>query len=225
MPNLKKYPAFLTYNSAMRFFILFIFLFSISNGFSQTTRYNTDSTKKVFRHSPRTALVLSAIIPGLGQAYNKKYWKMPIVYATMGTTIYLFQQYNTQFRQYKRAYIAKDTAKAFNFYFPSSNDVNKYDTTQLRTQEERYRKFRDLNFILTFLFYTLNIADAYVDAHLMSFDVSDNLSMKILPSLNFYSRRQKPYAGLTLSFRFWVSTLYSNSYIRSLPIDIGTISY
>lgn len=192
----------------MRFVFIFTFIFFASHSFSQILK-SADSTKKSsakenihFVHSPKKAMILSAIIPGLGQAYNKKYWKIPIVYAAMGTTIYLFQQFNTNFKQYKRAYVARDTAKTFDYYFPSSNDPYKYNLSQLQVEEERYRKFRDLNFILTAFIYTLNIADAYVDAHLMSFDVSDNLSMKILPSLNLCSRERKPYAGLTLSFRF-----------------------
>ena len=126
---------------------------------------------------------------------------MPIVYAAMGTTIYFFQQNNKLYKEYKQSYIYKtDTTHLTGHdYYPQ------YDSTYVRELETVSQKHRDLNFIITFLFYTLNIADAYVDAHLMTFDVSDNLSLQILPSLNFYSadnRKQKPSAGLTLSLRF-----------------------
>jgi len=186
----------LIYNSVMRFIVLITFLLSFSYAFSQTNKPATDTTKKAFHHPPKTAAILSAIIPGLGQAYNKKYWKMPIVYAAIGVPIYLFQQNNQRYREYKQSYMIKTKQST------GTDNYTQYDSTQVRELQTYYRKNRDLNFILIGLFYTLNIADAYVDAHLMTFDVSDNLSMKISPSLNFYSRKQKPYAGLTLSFKF-----------------------
>ncbi len=198
------------YNFPMRFIFLFTFLFSISYSFSQTTKAASDSTKKIFPkdslrtfRSPKKAAILSTCLPGLGQAYDKKYWKIPIIYAALGTTIYLMQHYHSQLQNYKQAYKNKDTAYAFNYYFPSSSDTYTYTSrADLETQEQHFRKFRDLTVILTALFYTLNIADAYVDAHLSTFDVSDNLSMNVLPSINFISANQKPSAGLTLSFKF-----------------------
>ena len=122
---------------------------------------------------------------------------MPIVYASMGTTIYLFKYNNKIYKEYKQAYIYKTDTSASTIDIYPKQDIN-----WLKEQEDTYHKHRDLNFLLTMLFYTLNIADAYVDAHLMSFDVSDNLSMNILPSLNFYSAKQKASPGLTLSLIF-----------------------
>ena len=126
---------------------------------------------------------------------------MPIVYASLGTTLYLFSTNNKQYNQYKKAYVDRDTAYAFNYYFPSSSDNEKYDLPQLQEQASHYRRFRDLNFILTSVFYVLNIADAYVDAQLMTFDVSDNLSMNIQPALNL-SANKKSAIGLTFSMTF-----------------------
>src|ERR1035437_1524301 len=105
----------------MRFIFLITFLFPISSSFSQANTSVPDTTKKVSpevtkdsfgkskrtTHSPKTAVILSAIITGLGQAYNKKYWKIPIVYAAMGTTIYFVDYNNKLYKEYKRSYISK----------------------------------------------------------------------------------------------------------------------
>lgn len=141
-------------------------------------------------------MIFSACLPGLGQAYNKKYWKMPIVYAAMGTTIYFIIDDTKQYKQYKQAYINKTDGD------PNTIDTYPYYTdTQLRELEDYYRRYRDLSAILCALFYTLNVADAYVDAQLTTFDVSDNLSMKISPNI-FYASNKNLNAGLSLTLHF-----------------------
>jgi hypothetical protein len=169
------------------------------------TQEKSDSSRTKKRsHSPTAAMLFSTCIPGLGQAYNKKYWKIPLVYASIGTTIYFYNYNNKLYREYKRAYINKtDTLKSTIDFYP------KNDATWLLEQVKDFRKYRDLNIILGTLFYTLNIVDAYVDAQLINFDVSDNLSMNLTPALNFttttsnpYQRNLKPSAGLTLTFTF-----------------------
>lgn len=148
-------------------------------------------------HSPRKAMIFSACIPGLGQAYNKKYWKIPIVYAGLGTTYYFFDTNNKLYKQYKKAYVYKtDSCTATVDLYPT------YTETQLRELSDAHRRYRDLNVILAAFVYTLNVVDAYVDAQLMNFDVSDNLSMSVFPQLDIAARRKKPSLGLTLSFRF-----------------------
>jgi hypothetical protein len=171
--------------------------FSQTHSFSASDSLKKEPTDKVHRHSPRAAWIMSACIPGLGQAYNKKYWKIPLVYASMGTTLYFFNMNNKIYREYKQAYINKaDTLKSTVDVYPL------YPASWLQEQEHNYRKYRDLNFILTALFYTLNIADAYVDAHLMNFDVSDDLSLQVFPSMNFSAATRKPSAGLTFALTF-----------------------
>ncbi|MBI4947702.1 MAG: hypothetical protein HY840_15025 [Bacteroidetes bacterium] len=179
------------------YFLYFIFFLTYSYAQTSSPLGKSGGIDSVHIHSPKKAVILSAIIPGSGQAYNKKYWKMPVVYAAMGITVYLFDYNNKLYKEYKRSYISKtDTLSGIIDTHPdkSASQVRKYETT--------YHKHRDLSIILTALFYTLNIADAYVDAHLMTFDVSDNLSMNIMPSINLYSSKQKPSAGFTLSLRF-----------------------
>jgi hypothetical protein len=161
-------------------------------------RDSNDSTKvKVHKHSPNAAMLMSLCVPGLGQVYNKKYWKVPIVYASMGTTLYFFNSNNKLYKQYKQAFINKtDTATSTLDTYPDYSDA------QLKELESYYHKYRDLNVILTALFYTINVVDAYVDAHLMNFDVSDDLSLHVFPSMNFSAASKKPSAGLTLALRF-----------------------
>ena len=160
-------------------------------------RERGSDTAKVHRHPPNTAMIFSTLVPGLGQAYNKKYWKIPIIYAAMGTTVYFFNSNNKLYKQYKQAYINKTDGKDSTVdAYPS------YSETQLSELENYYHKYRDLNVILAALCYTLNIVDAYVDAQLFRFDVSDDLSMQVLPSINFSAAARKPSAGLTLALTF-----------------------
>jgi hypothetical protein len=158
-----------------------------------------DSTKQAATSkgkSPRKAMLFSAVVPGLGQVYNKKYWKVPIVYALMGTTLYLFDYNQKQYREYKFGYLDKtDKNPATLDPFPklSEEDVITYMKTA--------KRYRDLNALLAVMFYAFNVADAYVDAHLSTFDVSDKLSMKVYPSFQMgYS--SLPIGGVAVSFNF-----------------------
>lgn len=167
---------------------------------TETRKKNShpDSVKTRNRsHSPNAAMLLSVCVPGLGQAYNKKYWKIPLVYASMGTTIYFFSYNDKLYREYRLAYLNKtDTATSTIDTYPD------YTKDQLHELETYHQKYRDLNVILTALFYTINVVDAYVDAHLMNFDVSDDLSFHIAPALNLQAIRKRPSAGLTLTMTF-----------------------
>lgn len=181
------------------YFLAFIFLTSVMHGQSVSTveKKHKQTDDKASTHSPRLAMIFSACVPGLGQAYNKKYWKIPIVYATIGTTVYFFDHTNKIYKEYKQAYINKTDS------LPETIDL--YPTIQpdaLLTSQNEFRRYRDLNILLTALFYTLNIVDAYVDAQLMTFDVSDDLSLDIHPALNLSAQRKKPSIGLMLSFKF-----------------------
>jgi hypothetical protein len=195
-------PVFLTFKNVHSSTFLRTLLFSILSSlalhsFCQTSSLPKDTSKVKKGKSPTKALIFSAVIPGLGQVYNKKYWKVPIVYAAFGSTIYFYDTNNKSYKVYKQAYINKtDTASSTIDLYPY------FSAQQLQENEKYFRRYRDLSMILTGLFYTLNIVDAYVDAQLSTFDVSDNLSMQITPALNFYSSKQKPAVGMTMSFRF-----------------------
>ncbi len=132
-------------------------------------------TKKVVKNSaPRKASILSAIIPGAGQIYNRKYWKAPIVWAGMGGMGYLFIQNQNEYSFYRenlKKLVAGDSS-ALTATGLSSRD-------QIQTQKLFYRKRRDLCGFGLLAIYAINIIDANVDAHLKTFDVSDDLSLQI----------------------------------------------
>lgn len=131
-------------------------------------------------HSPRKAAIRSAILPGWGQVYNKKYWKVPLVYGALGTTTFLFFRNLTQYNDSREAYkLAVDND-------PSNDDQIKQPYYSVKDQPERIKSFRNavrqnMDYCVLFfiLFWGLNVVDASVDAHLKSFDISDNLSIHI----------------------------------------------
>lgn len=151
------------------------------------------------RHSPRKAAIRSAVLPGWGQAYNKKYWKIPIVYAALGITGAVFANNIKTFNEVQYAYkvsISHDTA---NF-----NNVASYlmpfvpnQVSSLDSYRREFRRNIDYSVLVFLLFWGLNVVDATVDAHLKDFDVSPNLSLKFKPMLPAAGYTG---AGLTLAF-------------------------
>jgi len=164
------------------------------NQLSQDTLL-TDSLPK---HSPLKASIMSAVLPGLGQVYNKKYWKIPVIYAAMATTVYLSIDLNSKFQNYKRAYIYRTDND------PATTDpyLLVYNDQTMVQLVDYYKRNRDLMYILTGLVYALNIIDASVDAHLFYFDVSDDLSLNIQPSLHQINYSQKWQKGFSLTLNF-----------------------
>ncbi len=156
------------------FMLLFAFYGVAQNQPRITAGEEVSVIKK--QHSPGKAALYSTILPGLGQAYNKKYWKIPIVYAGLGTTIYFIYWNNKYFNLYADAYDLRIAGGSDQF-------AGIYTTENLITLQNYYRNNRDLSVILTVLIYGLNILDANIDAHLYNFDVSENLSLRIEPTL------------------------------------------
>lgn len=120
----------------------------------------------------RRATIMSAFLPGLGQAYNKKYWKIPIVYGGLAGFYYMFKTNNDEYNHYRNNLLkmVKDT---------SVKSIEGLDLNRTETQKLYYRKYRDFGIIGLAAIYFLNIIDANVDGHLQTFDVSDNLSLRI----------------------------------------------
>ena len=137
-------------------------------------------TVKVVKHIPRKASIRSALIPGWGQAYNKKYWKIPIIYAALGTTTYLFFYNLNTYKELKQSYIYKvDNIPGNDSLIPP--EFQNLNANSLRIYRNEYRKNVDYSVLFFFIFWGLNVVDATVDAHLKAFDVSDNLSLRINP--------------------------------------------
>ena len=154
------------------------------------------STEKASKpeHSPRTATLL-AIVPSAGQAYNHKYWKMPIVYATIGGCIYVVVSQQKQFSRYKNAYMQRDAGEIDEFY-------NKLSKEAILNNMDSKRTLRDYALAGTILFYALQIVDANVDAHLFYFDVGDNLSARIYPQTLTPAYSRTPALGLGCTINF-----------------------
>ena len=141
---------------------------------------DTSNKKTVKPFSPRTATIRSAILPGWGQVYNKKYWKVPIIYAALGTTAYLFFYNLNTYKALKQSYIYKtDTIPSNDALIPP--EFQKLNANSLRVYRNEYRKNVDYSVLFFVIFWGLNVVDATVDAHLKAFDVSDNLSLQINP--------------------------------------------
>jgi hypothetical protein len=157
------------------------------------------ATQKV--HSPKKAAVFSAVLPGLGQAYNHKYWKIPIVYVGFGAFGYFIHQNYTEYQKFKEAYIWKvsnDTVPINNEY------IYKYESAdQLKSGKDYYLRNFELTCILTGLWYILNILDATVDAYLMDYEINENLSLHIEPGIARQDlAARQPVMGFTLTLHF-----------------------
>jgi Family of unknown function (DUF5683) len=138
------------------------------------------------KHSPRKATIRSAILPGWGQAYNKKYWKIPIVYAALGITAYIFVDNVHTYQDVQFAYevvVGKDTASYEQVPDYLKELVRRGDVNSLDRYRREFRKNIDYSVLIFLLFWGLNVIDATVDAHLKDFDVSPNISMKLKPML------------------------------------------
>ena len=133
-------------------------------------------------HNPKTATLLS-LIPGAGQIYNRRYWKLPIVYGGLAAFGYFTLSSYLDYSCYRRAYIdLVDTDPNTNYICSKAANAGVNDLYVLRnTAQEQSELF----LLGTILFYGLTIVDAFVDAHLMKFDVSDDLSMRIRPNINY----------------------------------------
>jgi hypothetical protein len=148
--------------------------------------------------SPATAAFYSAVLPGLGQAYNKKYWKIPIVYAAIGTGVYFVVDNQQEYERYQTAYKQRISGRPDEFDGSGTNP-NISEAGLIRAQEV-LKKNRDLALFITIGLYALNIIEANVDAHLDDKAFNRNLSWR--PSLYVNPVNNKTVAGLNLKFDF-----------------------
>ena len=146
-------------------------------------------------HSPRKATIYSAVLPGLGQVYNRKYWKVPLIYIGFGTIGYFITWNNDNYQLFKTGYqhltdgnpetqdyLKIEAVRRNNYDLDNPNQFNNLKTA-LSRQQDYYRRNRDLLIISFAAFYGLNIIDASVDAHLFDFDISDDLTLKWEPAM------------------------------------------
>lgn len=153
-------------------------------------------------HSPRKAAIRSAIIPGWGQIYNKKYWKLPLVYGALGTTAGIFKWNLDWYRRTRFAYnvtVNRDTAAFEQVYPELQYFVERNQANSLKNARDGYRRNLDYSVIFFLLFWGLNVVDATVDGHLKAFDVSPDLSLKIKAGYSELARTNG--VGLVLTFK------------------------
>jgi len=148
------------------------------------------TTDSIDINAPAKAAFYSAVLPGLGQAYNKQYWKIPIVYLLIGGTAYLYYTNQQEYLRFRRAYQ--------NRLWGLPDEFPQYSTDILITAQSYYRRNRDLSLMATLLMYALNIIDANVSAHLKQWNVNDNLSLR--PHLFPQYGNVTAGIGLTLNF-------------------------
>ena len=161
-------------------------------------------------HSPRKATIYSAVLPGLGQAYNKKYWKIPVIYAGFAAFGYFIYWNNDNYQIMKQAY------SDFTDGDPETNSYLDLDGAQyydlgtepddtnfkqaVLKQQDYYRRNRDLLVISIVGFYGLQIIDASVDAHFFDFDISEDLTLNWQPTMNYFN--QQTVYGINCTFTF-----------------------
>lgn len=157
----------------------------------------TSKNSKINPLSPAKAAFYSAILPGLGQAYNKKYWKIPLVYGGLGAGIYFYAWNNKKYHEYRDEYKARLDGTSKEGQHPVYGSLS--NDGLIRGQKFHQRN-RDLSALITAGIYILNIVDANVDAHLLQFNVNENLSIRPELYQNEIDYRFK--TGLKLTYNF-----------------------
>lgn len=155
------------------------------------------------QHSPKTATWL-ALIPGAGQAYNHKFWKMPIVYTGFGVTTYFAITNGNDYHLYRDAYDYKMGTKT-DVSNQAIEESAKYTEDNLITLRDYYRRNMELSWILTAAWYIVQIIDANVDAHFFYYDINDELSLQIEPqwnTTNYHELGCENNIGLSLRLNF-----------------------
>jgi Family of unknown function (DUF5683) len=152
---------------------------------NEVMKIDTNAKKKFI---PRQATIRSAILPGWGQVYNKKYWKLPLVYAAVGIPVYAFiynRSWYVKTRDAAKMLATADTANwqsrvdpKLHVFFPGQDALG-----SLLNYRNEYRRDMDYSILFVLLAWGLNVVDATVDAHLKGFDISDDLSLKIKPTI------------------------------------------
>ena len=175
-----------TSNFFLRLFLVFLFLCSTEKSFCGLNALEhvpilTDTVKLPKDFSPRKATIRSAILPGWGQIYNRKYWKAPLVWGALGTTAAIYFYNLDTYRSLRDAYRLLNDGNPIN-----DTDIDprfkNLSPEAIRSYRNSFRQNMDYSVLFFLLFWGLNVVDATVDAHLRTFDVSDNLSIRIAPA-------------------------------------------
>lgn len=180
----------------------------------KNTSVQSDDLLKPYKHSPHKASIYAAVVPGLGQIYNKKYWKLPILYAGIGGVIYSIQFNSENYDKYRSAYrdfLIRDPKNMSYLKVIENTTITLEDVhgpyadwfqKTLDNRRKYYRRYRDISYAGLVAVYLIQIVDATVDAHFKNFDISDDLSLNLEPTI--LSTPQEPIGavGFQLKFNF-----------------------
>ena len=181
-------------------------------------RMQSDSTRIIYysnlewKPDPAKAVWMAAIFPGLGQIYNRSYWKLPIVYGGLMGCIYAITWNNNMYQDYKRAYrdilmddvLSSDPTRSYNAVLREGYTVETMGGRQrytevLKENQNTYHRYRDISIVVAVAVYALSVIDAFVDAQLFDFDISPDLSMHVEPNIEYDLFHQRS-AELKLAF-------------------------
>ena len=157
----------------------------------QVSKMKTKRDWNNWKPDPKRAMWLAIVIPGAGQIYNRKYWKLPIVYGGFIGCAYAMRWNNQMYQDYSQAYLDisdnDSNTKSYTQFLHLGTQITSANTERykqiFKSRKDKYRRWRDLSFFCMLGVYALSIVDAYVDASLSSFDISDDLSLQIEPAV------------------------------------------
>lgn len=185
----------------------------------KTVLQNTPKKKPVrdwatWHPNPKRALWLALVLPGAGQIYNRKYWKLPLVYGGFVGCVYAMRWNDQMYHDYSQAYldISDDdpNTQSYNQFLHLGKAITKENMATyqnlFKQRKDRYRRWRDLSFFCLLGVYALSVIDAYVDASLSEFDISNNLSLRVEPAIINNRISRNPFTasavGLQCSLNF-----------------------
>lgn len=175
-----------------------LFVYSQDVSSPHTSRVKAPDSLRVAKHSP-TAAILYSIIPGGGQIYNRKYWKVPIIYTMLGASSYFLTMYASDMMLYRREFINRRDGNTEQLV----PGLAKYPDENILSMKQESQRNMEICIAATAIIYTLNFIDAMVDAHLYYFDVSDDLALQWSPMVmpNPVNTSPSYGVGLTLCFK------------------------
>ncbi|TAG02262.1 MAG: hypothetical protein EAZ44_07435 [Cytophagia bacterium] len=182
------------------FFIFFVTFFFINEINAQNDTLAVKKIEKKNNHSVATATWLATFVPGAGQIYNKKYWKVPLLYGGLGTLGYFIYFNNQLYLDFKDSFDEKYKRVLGLPYNPSNDPFPNLRIETVRLNRDYSARNRNFIIIITGLVHGLSILDAHVDAHLKTFDVSDKLTLKIEPYQDYI--QNNPFAGVSFKLHW-----------------------
>ncbi len=164
----------------------------------------TYQKKRINPLAPSKAAFYSAVFPGLGQIYNKRYWKVPLVWGAIGTGIYAYSYNNTEYNRARDAFKRRRAGFTDDEFYDINGDGSGPDISleALQDAQESTQRDRDLALLITIALYAFNIIDANVDAHLKQFNVDGDLAIDFEPYLDLNPLTNRPNYGMALVVKF-----------------------